>query len=70
MLGHLPCFLQVPPTSPATTSKDTPIQWLGDSSTCLQQPPLGLPEAKGKESSPSSLPEKVRPEHPVSRGMT
>lgn len=63
MLGHL---LQVPPTSPAITSKDTPLQRRRDSSTCLQQPPLSLPEASGKESSPSSLPEQVWPEHPVS----
>lgn len=66
MLGHLPCFLQVPPTCPATTSKDTPIQRWRDSSTCLQQPPLSLPEASGKETSPGSLSEQVWPEQPVS----
>lgn len=66
MLGHLPCFLQVPPTCPATTNKDTLIQRWRDSSTYLQQPSLSLPEASGKESSPSFLPEQVWPEHPVS----
>lgn len=66
MLGHLPCFLQVPPTCPATTSKDTPIQRWRGSSTCLRQPPPSLPEASGEETSPGSLPEQVWPEQPVS----
>lgn len=65
MLGHLPCFLQVIPTSPAITSKDTPIERWRASSTCLQQPPLSLPEANGRDQ-PQLPPEQVWPEHPVS----